>query len=83
RRFGVDPTTRLTQSAYGAEISATVYYDLTRSACDIARAGYVGIVDAVFATDGVRQALRDAAGREGIPFLGLWLDAPVEVLDAR
>ena len=83
RRFGVDPTARLPDSAYGAQVSAAVYEELACSAREVARAGYVAIVDAVFATDALRRAIRDAASREGVPFLGLWLDAPLEVMEAR
>jgi len=83
RRFGVDPTVRLPESAYDARVSTAVYGELTQSACAIARAGSVALVDAVFAADSLRQALRDAAAREGVPFLGLWLDAPFDVMAAR
>jgi aminoglycoside phosphotransferase family enzyme/predicted kinase len=83
RRFGIEPTVRLPNSAYEAQVSAAVYEELTRSACEVARAGSVAIVDAVFAGDTLRRALREAASSEGVPFLGLWLDAPREVMEAR
>ena len=60
-----------------------MYEELTRSARDVARAGYVAIVDAVFAADTLRRAVHDAASREGVSFVGLWLDAPIEIMEAR
>lgn len=83
RRFGMEPTVRLPASAYEAKVSAGVYEELTRSAREVARAGYLAIVDAVFATDALRRAVRDAASHERVPFLGLWLDAPLDVMEAR
>lgn len=83
RRFGVEPTVRLPDSAYEPEVNTAVYEELTRSAREVARAGYVAIVDAVFATDTLRRAVHDAASREGVPFVGLWLDAPIEMMEAR
>jgi hypothetical protein len=83
RRFGVEATVRLPDSAYDPAVSLAVYDELTRAACEVARAGYVAIVDAVFATDALRQNLREAASREAVPFVGLWLDAPVKTMAAR
>lgn len=83
RRFGVEPTVRLQGPAYDAAVSISVYDELTRSACEVARAGYVAIVDAVFATDALRKTIGDAASREALPFVGLWLDAPVKTMEAR
>jgi hypothetical protein len=83
RRFGVEPTVRLPDSAYGPNVSVAVYEELTRSAREVARAGYVAIVDAVFPTASLRRQIRDEASREAIPFIGLWLDAPVEIMEAR
>lgn len=83
RRFGVEPTVRLPDSAYGATVSVTVYEELARAAREVARAGYVAIVDAVFPVDSLRRQIRHEASRQAIPFIGLWLDAPVETMEAR
>ena len=83
RRFGVELHVRLPDSAYRPNVSVAVYEELTRSALEVARTGYVAIVDAVFPTDSLRQQIRDAASREAVPFIGLWLDAPVGVMEAR
>lgn len=83
RRFSIEPTERLPDTAYTASVSAEVYDELTQSARQVARTGYVAIVDAVFANGELRQAIRDAARREGVPFLGLWLEAPLEIMEGR
>lgn len=83
RRFGVEPTVRLSDSAYRPEINMAVYQELARSAREVAHAGYVAIVDAVFATDALRRGIRDAASSEGVPFVGLWLDAPTVIMEGR
>jgi predicted kinase len=44
-------------------------------------AGHAVIVDAVSARPEQRQALEDLAGRLGVPFAGLWLEA--EAADLR
>ena len=83
RRFGVEPTARLPNSAYDTHANAAVYDELAHSAREVARAGYVAIVDAVFGEDALRQRISDVASSEAVPFVGLWLDAPVETMEAR
>ena len=48
-----------------------------------AAAGQAVVVDAVFAQAGEREAVESVAGSVGVPFQGLWLAAPREVLLAR
>ena len=83
RRFGVAPTVRLPDSAYDTQVNAAVYDELARSAREVARAGQVAIVDAVFGEEALRQRISDVASSEAVPFIGLWLDAPVETMEAR
>ena len=83
RRFSVEPTVRLPDVAYERPISAAVYEELTQAAREVARAGYVAIIDAVCATESLRGAIRDAARQEGVPFVGLWLDAPSDIMARR
>jgi predicted kinase len=83
RRFGVEPTERLAEAAYGGDVTAAVYEELVRSARAVARAGYVAIIDAVAGTEAQRAAIRDAAVVEHVPLVGLWLEAPLEMMDAR
>lgn len=81
RRFGVDPAVRLPDVADEAPVSAAVYHKLADCARHAARAGYVTLVDAVFPTEALRRAIRDAAARDGAPFRGIWLDASAEVME--
>lgn len=83
RGFGVEPAERLPDAAYTADVTAGVYEELVRSARAAARAGHVAIVDAVAGTEAQRAAIRDAAAVEGVPFIGLWLEAPLEVMETR
>lgn len=82
-RFGVPPETRLPQAAYAPEVSVQVYGDLTGRSVAVARAGTAAIADAVFARPEERAALAAAAAGAGVRFLGVWLEAPAEVLRAR
>ena len=47
------------------------------------QAGRSVIVDAVHAKPEERDAVADLAARHGVPFTGLWLEAPAEVMQAR
>ena len=47
------------------------------------RPGRDVIADAVFARQADREAIERAAAAAGVPFVGLWLDAPEDVLLAR
>ena len=47
------------------------------------RAGYSVIADAVFADLSAREAIEQVARQSGVPFTGIWLEAPAEVLRAR
>jgi uncharacterized protein len=80
---GVQPLERLGPAGYTTDITARVYGTLADRAATALKGGHSVIVDAVFARPGDREALEQAAGAAGVPFTGLWLDAPAEVLIAR
>ena len=81
--FGVAETVRLGPDAYTAEANARVYAALLRKARLAAAAGHGVVIDAVFAR-GARARGREAVAAEPrVPFQGLWLTAPREVLLAR
>jgi aminoglycoside phosphotransferase family enzyme/predicted kinase len=83
RLFDVAPETRLPSSAYREATTERVYrclYDEARASLD---AGYTAIVDATFLREDERRHIAALAARAGVPFLGLWLEAPSEVLDQR
>ncbi len=83
RLSGVDRLTRLDSSGYTPEMSRRVYTALVERATQILARGHSAIVDAVFLQPSDRQALEEAAAAAGVPFLGVWLDAPEDVLVAR
>ena len=41
------------------------------------------IADATFLDRNQRAGLRDAARAAGVPFIGMWLEAPIDILAAR
>jgi aminoglycoside phosphotransferase family enzyme/predicted kinase len=83
RLFGVAPEDRLPEAAYDEEVGARVYDRLLALARQGLAAGRTVIVDAVFARPAQRAALARAASAAGVPFTGLWLDAPESVLMRR
>lgn len=60
-----------------------VYGALRADAATALAAGRTVIVDAVHARPDERAAVEEVARRLGVPFAGIWLDAPAETLVAR
>jgi predicted kinase len=83
RLCGVDALTRLRPAGYTPEVTRRVYETLSGQTRIVARAGHPVIVDAVFSRDADRAAIQRAAEAAGVPFVGLWLDAPERVLVER
>ena len=83
RLFGLDPESRLPQSAYGRDATERVYAALRDGAAAALRAGYCAIIDAVALQEEERRSFAEIARRAGVPFTGLWLQAPADVLLAR
>jgi predicted kinase len=83
RLFGVAPSERLPQSAYAPGISDQVYTMCRKRAALALQAGRSVIVDAVHAKPEERDAVAALAARHGVPFTGLWLEAPAEIMQAR
>lgn len=80
---GVDPLDRLGPEGYTDELSRRVYATLMKQAETVVRGGYSAIADAVFAEPGHRDAVQHVAAAAGVPFVGLWLEAPESVLISR
>lgn len=80
---GVEPEDRLPDDAYSPESSAAVYDEMARLAREALQAGFPVIVDAVFAREEEREAMRQLARDLDLRFIGLWLDAPEAVLAQR
>jgi uncharacterized protein len=80
---GVDPLVRLGADAYTADVSRRVYATVNERAGAIVRSGHASIADAVFSREADRNAIERTAAAAGVPFVGLWLDAPRAVLVRR
>ena len=80
---GVPLLEHLPQSAYTPENSAKVYACILKRAQMALQARHSVIADAVYARDEERAAIEAVARAMGIPFQGLWLDAPPEILAGR
>lgn len=76
-------TARLSADAYRADTSATVYGALNDLAAKALCAGQAVIVDATHQHLEERDAVAAVAACACVPFFGLWLEAPVEVLMRR
>lgn len=83
RLYGVPETQRLPASAYTQEASDAVYAVLWRKAAAVLAAGFAVVADAVHARPEDREAIARVAREAGVPFTGLWLFAPVELLFDR
>jgi len=75
QRFGVGETDRLPESAYQPQITAEIYQAVLQRALRILSQGHSVVVDAVFAQRSERSALRDAAHRLKVGFVGLYLQS--------
>lgn len=71
--FYVHETDRLPESAYRPEITEQIYEILLQHAMRILSQGHSVVVDAVFAHESERSAIRDAARKLNIRFVGLFL----------
>ncbi len=73
--FKVNETDRLPESAYRPEITEQIYEMLVQRAGRVLVQGHSVVVDAVFAHEAERNAIRDAARKLKIRFVGLFLVA--------
>jgi aminoglycoside phosphotransferase family enzyme/predicted kinase len=81
RQQGVGPEEKLPATAYTAAASRAVFEVLVRDAAAAVAAGHAVVADATFMDLGHRVAIAQAAGEAA--FLGVWLEAPMAVLEAR
>lgn len=77
------PNDKLPPAAYEINITAAVYLRLLSRAMDALGQGRSIILDAVYSTPDERDAVAKLARECGAPFVGLWLDAPTDVLRQR
>jgi uncharacterized protein len=73
--FKIDEKDRLPESAYRPEITEQVYEILVQRTARILAQGHSVVVDAVFAREEERGAIRDAARRLNVRFAGFFLVA--------
>ncbi len=81
--FGLAPTERLHPGAYRPEVSRRVYRILGERAAALIGGGHTAVVDAVFLNPTQRTEIEEVARQAGVPFVGLWLQAPPELLERR
>jgi predicted kinase len=79
---GVPALEHLGAQGYSADMSHRVYAALAERAARVLR-GHSVVVDAVFARPEDRDWVEQVAAAAGVPFIGVWLDAPESVLIAR
>jgi aminoglycoside phosphotransferase family enzyme/predicted kinase len=83
RLSGVPVGARLGPEGYSSQMSERVYAALAERADLVLGAGHSVIVDAVHASAEDREAIEHVARAAGVPFIGVWLEAPESVLIAR
>ncbi len=81
--MGVAPTDRLGPEGYSNEVTRAVYDGIRRDAERVLSAGHSVILDAVYARPQERADVKALAKRLAVPFTGVWLRAPVHVLETR
>jgi len=81
--FQVGETDRLPERAYRPEITAQIYETLVQRAGRVLSQGHSVVVDAVFAHEAERNAIRDAARKLNIRFAGLFLVADLATRVSR
>ncbi|MFG1376844.1 AAA family ATPase [Xanthobacter autotrophicus] len=76
RLAGTAETQKLPPDAYTPEATQQVYARLRTLAARVLATGHSVIVDAVHARPDERDAIAEVARAAGMPFAGIWLDAP-------
>ena len=83
RLFGIPAERPLGPKGYTTDANRRVYATLLDRAREIIDAGHGVIVDAVWPDPETSGAIEAVADDAGVPFTGLWLDAPIETLASR
>lgn len=81
--FGVSLDAPLPGEAYSRATSARVYAGVRVEARVALDAGHAVVCDAVFGRPDERAGIARVAVDAGVPFVGLWLDVPPAVAEAR
>ena len=83
RLHGVAPETRLPEEAYSEAANAAVNRALIEMARAAASGGHAVVVDSTFLNMAMRRDLEIAAREASVRFIGVWLEAPLPVLEER
>lgn len=83
RLAGAGPVDRLAPEIYTAEFYAAVYDCIFEAASLLLKSGHAVVLDATFTQPSLRARAERLAAEIGVPFQGFWLEAPVDVLEAR
>lgn len=83
RLHGALPEQPLPPSAYQPAADAAVAEELVRGVLIVAGEGHAAIADATFLNLSLRKRLAEQAKSHGWPWLGVWLTAPLPVLESR
>ena len=81
--FKVSETERLPEDAYRMEITEQIYEILVQRAIRVLSQGHSAVVDAVFAQEAERDAIRDAAHRLNVRFAGFFLVTDLATRQSR
>lgn len=81
--FHVEETERLPADAYTQAVSDKVYARMLAKARATLASGHAVVMDAVFSKPAERAKAEDLAIAAGVPFEGLWLAAPPDILVRR
>jgi len=79
----VNETDRLSEGAYQPEIARQIYELLGQQAIRVVSQGHSVVVDAVFADQTERTAIRDDASKSGVRFVGLYLQTDLATRQRR
>ena len=83
RKAELQISARLDPGAYTSNRRAAVYDAMFARAATILAAGHSAILDATFIDPAQRGMAEEIAERARTPFLGLWLEAPSNMLEER
>ncbi len=83
RILGAGPLDPLGPEAYVPEVDARTYDEMFANARTLLAAGRAVVLDATFRDPAPRARAEAVAAEAGVPFQGLWMEAPLEVLEAR
>ena len=83
RLLGVGLPDRLPPTAYAADTSKRVYLTIIEETMAALAAGQSVVADAVYGCPEERAAIAEVGRKCHVPFVGVWLEAPTEVLESR